>query len=85
MKVRVQPGASKNSIELTETDQVRIPTTVSSLRGKANRAIIQIIAKILGAPGSSVEIVQGASSRSKQLQFNNMTAFTAITFLRLHD
>ncbi|PKB60661.1 MAG: hypothetical protein BZY65_00635 [SAR202 cluster bacterium Ae2-Chloro-G2] len=85
MKVRVQPGASKNSIELTETDQVRIPTTVSSLRGKANRAIIQITAKILGAPGSSMEIVQGDSSRSKQLHFNNMTASTAITFLRLHD
>ena len=84
MKVRVQPGAGKNSIELTETDQVRIHTAASAVRGKANRAIIQIIAKILGVPRSSVEIVGGASSRNKQIRINNMTTSTAMYYLRLH-
>lgn len=85
IEVRVQPKASKNSIELTETDQVRIHTTASAESGKANRAVIQIIAKILGVPGSSVEIVRGTSSRNKQIRINNMSASTAIDHLRLPD
>jgi uncharacterized protein (TIGR00251 family) len=85
IEVRVQAGASKNSIELTETDQVRIHTTASAESGKANRAVIQIIAKILGVPGSSVEIVRGTSSRNKQIRISNMPASTAMNYLRLHD
>ena len=44
IEVLVQPKASKNSIELTENDQVRIHTTVSAESGNANRAVIHIIA-----------------------------------------
>ena len=85
IEVRVQAGASKNSIELTENDQVRIHTTVSAESGKANKAVIHIIAKILGVPGSSVEIVRGTSSRNKQIRINNMPFSTAIDYLRLPD
>jgi hypothetical protein len=85
IEVRVQPKASKNSIELTENDQVRIHTTVSAESGKANKAVIHIIAKILGVPESSVEIVRGTSSRNKQIRINNMSASTAIDHLRLPD
>ena len=85
IEVRVQPKASKNSIELTENDQVRIHTTVSAESGKATRALIDIIAKILGVPGSSVEIVRGTSSRNKQIRINNMPFSTAIDYLRLPD
>ena len=85
IEVRVQPKASKNSIELTENDQVRIHTTASAESGKANRAVIQIIAKILGVPESSVEIVRGTSSRNKQIRINNMPFSTAIDYLRLPD
>ena len=83
IEVRVQPKASKNSKELTENDQVRIHTTVSAESGNANRAVIHIIAKILGVPGSSVEIVRGTSSRNKQIRINNMPFSTAIDYLRL--
>ncbi len=85
IEVRVQPGASKNSIELTETDRVRIYTTASAESGNANRALIQILAKSLGVPGSSVEIVRGISSRNKQIRINDMPASIAIDYLRLHD
>jgi len=85
IEVRVQPKASKNSKELTENDQVRIHTTVSAESGNANRAVIHIIAKILGVPGSSVEIVRGTSSRNKQIRINNMPFSTAIDYLRLPD
>ena len=85
IEVRVQAGASKNSIELTQNDQVRIHTTVSAESGNTNGAVIHIIAKILGVPGSSVEIVRGTSSRNKQIRINNMPASTAIDYLRLPD
>ena len=85
IEVRVHPNASKNSKELTENDQVRIHTTVSAESGNANRAVIHIVAKILGVPGSSVEIVRGTSSRNKQIRINNMPFSTAIDYLRLPD
>ena len=85
IEVRAQPKASKNSIELTQNDQVRIHTTVSAESGNTNGAVIHIIAKILGVPGSSVEIVRGTSSRNKQIRINNMPFSTAIDYLRPPD
>ena len=85
IEVRVQPGASKNSIELTETGRVRIYTTASAESGKANRAVIQILAKSLRVPGSSVAIVRGKSSRNKKIRVNNMRASIAIDYLRSHN
>jgi uncharacterized protein (TIGR00251 family) len=39
-------------------------------KGKANQALISLIAKALGAPKSSVVIVSGETSRLKILEIN---------------
>ena len=49
--------------------QVRITQIAED--GKANAALLALLAKALGAAKSSLEIVQGVTSRTKTIQLPN--------------
>jgi hypothetical protein len=70
--VRLTPGARADRIEGVETGVDGAPVLKARVRavpekGKANIALIALMAKWLGVPKSCVEIVAGATSRLKQL------------------
>ena len=66
-RVRVQPGASKNEIVATQEDALRIRIRPPASQGKANKALIQFLAKQLTIKRSQVEIISGHTSRSKTI------------------
>ncbi len=45
--------------------------------GKANRALVKMLAKRLGVPPRDIEIVAGASSRQKRLRVAGLSAVAA--------
>jgi len=65
IKVRVQPKASRNQIEGFAGDTLRLRVTAPPEDGKANQAVIGLLATGLNVAKSSVQIIRGHSSRDK--------------------
>ena len=63
--VRVQPRASRNAIEGVRDGRLRIRTTASPTDGKANEAVIRLLADYLGVPPSRIRLVRGMTHRNK--------------------
>lgn len=62
--VRVTPKAARNRIVLDD-GQLRIYVTVVPEGGKANDAVLKLLAKALGLPKSGITLLRGATSRDK--------------------
>ena len=71
--ILVQPRASRAKIGPMHDGRIKIAVTAPPVDGEANAAVIELFAKRLGVPRSSVEIVAGASSRRKTLKIANVT------------
>ncbi len=66
-RVRVQPGASKNEITGVQEDALKVRISAPPVQGKANKVLIQFLAKHLGVKRSQVEILSGHTSRIKTI------------------
>lgn len=64
LAVRVTPKASRNALEETETG-LKVWVTVAPEDGKANKAVVKLLADALGVAKSRLELVRGATSRDK--------------------
>ena len=67
-KVKVQPGAAKNEIIGVQGDVLKIKINAPPVKGKANKALIDFLAKELGVKKSEVEILSGHTSRVKTIK-----------------
>jgi len=65
--VRVQPKSSQNAVVGIHGEALKVKLNAPPVEGKANKALIQLMAKLLGCPKSAVEIISGQASRSKRL------------------
>jgi hypothetical protein len=68
IKIYLQPKSSKNEIVGPYRDGVKIKVTAPPIEGKANEALIRLLAKELGISPSSIEIIKGHHSREKTLK-----------------
>ncbi len=66
-RVRVQPGASNNQILGVQQDALKIRISAAPVQGKANKVLIQFLAKQLRVKRSQVEITGGHTSRIKTI------------------
>jgi len=73
LDILVQPRASRAKIGPMHDGRLKIAVTAPPVDGEANAAVIELFAKQLGIPRSSIEIVAGASSRRKTLKLANVT------------
>jgi uncharacterized protein (TIGR00251 family) len=63
------PGARNDSIKLDDDGStIIVHVTAPPEKGKANKAIIKIIAKKTGLSSSRVTILQGATSSTKRIR-----------------
>lgn len=66
LEVRVSPGASMDAIILHPPGgALAVRTTAPPEDGKANDAVLRLLAKALNRLTSSLELVRGAASRHK--------------------
>ena len=62
--IRVTPHAKQNKV--VEKDGVlRVYTTVAPENGRANGAVIELLAKYFDVPKSRIKIIRGETSRDK--------------------
>ncbi len=70
LKVYLQPKASKNEITGSYRDGIKVKVTAPPIEGKANEALIRLLAKGFGISPSSIEIIKGLHSREKTLRIS---------------
>lgn len=63
--VRVTPKASRNAVVAGEDGVIRIYVTVVPEGGKANAAVVKLLAGALGVPKSRLDLIRGAAARDK--------------------
>lgn len=68
VSVRVQPRAGSNEVLHVRNGQLLIRTTAAPADGKANKAVIRLLAAFLGVAPSRIRIVRGKSRRDKELR-----------------
>jgi uncharacterized protein (TIGR00251 family) len=73
IRVKVIPGAKKNEIaEVMEDGRLRVRLTAPPVEGRANQALIKLLAKMFGLPKSSINIVSGERNRNKRLHLGGL-------------
>ncbi len=66
VQIRISPNSSKNLI-IKDENGVKIKVTAQPIENKANKALIEFLAKELKIPKSCIEIVKGETSKEKTL------------------
>lgn len=77
LSVRVHPGAKRNAITGTHADALKISLTTPPTDGRANAALIALLAERLNIPRLSIALISGATSRSKTLRLAGITTAEA--------
>ena len=65
ISIKVLPKSSKNEIVGWEGDILKVRLTAAPEKGKANEALITLLAKEYGVSKSSITILKGATSQKK--------------------
>jgi uncharacterized protein (TIGR00251 family) len=67
VSVRVTAGAGANAVGAEQDGILPVRVTAPPEDGKANAAVVKLLAKHWRVPPSTVEVVSGTTSRSKTL------------------
>lgn len=78
LRLRVTPNAGRDAIEGFErladgTEVLRLRVSAVPDKGKANAAVIAILAKALGLPRSALQLVAGETARLKTIELPDGT------------
>ena len=71
--VKVQPKASRNQVVGYRDGVLQLRVTAPPDKGRANAAVVALLADALGVAKSRVRIVRGQSSRDKVLAVESLT------------
>ncbi|MCD4651221.1 MAG: DUF167 domain-containing protein [Candidatus Cloacimonetes bacterium] len=80
---KVVPGSSKTAIAGVLDGMVKIKVAAPPEKGKANAAIIDLLAKRLGLKKNAISIVSGKTSPIKQVRVEGVLAENIIGLLKL--
>lgn len=65
LAVKARPGSKKNAILGVHDGALRIAVTAAPEKGKANEAIIKLLAEVLGLKRPNILLKRGATSTEK--------------------
>jgi uncharacterized protein (TIGR00251 family) len=71
LRLRVSPGARTKSID-RHGDGWKVKVSAAPERGKANEAVIELLAQRLELPQERIELVSGHSSRDKIVELTGI-------------
>jgi len=70
--VTVKPRAKKEEVRKTDDGQYMVSVHVPPQEGKANKALIELLANYFSVPKSSVRIIRGQTGRKKLIEIDSM-------------
>jgi uncharacterized protein len=65
VRLRVSPGATRAAVVGRHGDGWKLRVAAAPERGKANEAVLALLAETLAVPRANVTLVSGGSSRDK--------------------
>jgi uncharacterized protein (TIGR00251 family) len=74
VQVRVSPGATRSAVIGRHGDAWKVRVAAAPERGKANRAVLDLLAETLGLPRAQIELVAGAGARDKVVALRGLEA-----------
>lgn len=74
LPVRAQPGARKNGLAGERGGALKLSVTAPPEDGRANDALVELLAEILHMKRSHIELLSGATSRDKRFLIRGIRA-----------
>lgn len=68
--VKVKPNSSSNTVSQIDSNHYLVSTTQPPVQGKANAAVIDLLAKYLNLPKSLLVIKRGETSKQKTVEIS---------------
>ncbi len=68
LRVHVQPGAGKSAVSGRHGNALKVKVGAPPEGGRANIAVLALLADVLGVPQASLSLEGGAASRSKRVR-----------------
>jgi hypothetical protein len=66
LAVRVQPGARKAGVKGEQAGALKLAVTAPPEDGRANAAVLELLAELLGVKRQQLELIVGATNRNKK-------------------
>ena len=73
LPVRAQPGGRRNEIRGEQDGMLKASVTQSPEKGKANKALIELLSKSLKLKKSQIELISGETSHQKKFLIRDIT------------
>jgi len=71
--VKVVPGSSRTALAGLLGSELKVTVAAPPEKGRANKQLLQSLAKALGRPAKTLTVVAGHTSPHKQVRVKNMT------------
>jgi hypothetical protein len=71
--VRLTPRAARDEIAGWQGDELRVRLRAPPVDGRANEALLRLLATRLSVPPSSIELVSGTTARVKRLRVEGLS------------
>jgi uncharacterized protein (TIGR00251 family) len=72
--VAVKPRSSREGVGPVQADRLVVSVNAPPVDGKANEAVVRVLAETFGVPRSAVTIVRGETGRKKTVRIAGLTA-----------
>lgn len=72
LKIKVEPRSSRAGVVGPYGDALKVKLTSPPVEGRANKELIEVLAKEFGVPKRDIEIVSGQGSKNKVVRFCNV-------------
>ncbi|MGB9689698.1 DUF167 domain-containing protein [Thermogutta sp.] len=84
LEIKVHAGARRNELRWESDQRAKVWVTQAPEKGKANQAVLEILAKSLGVRASQLEIVSGQTSPNKRVLVRGLNAQEVDQRLKAH-
>jgi len=65
--IRVTPRASANAVGGEQDGALLVRVTAPAVEGRANQAVVELLAEALDVPRSAIHVERGAAARTKRV------------------
>ena len=72
LRVHVQPGAGKTRVQGRYGDALKVSVGAPPQGGRANKAVTELLAALLGVKGDGVQLVAGDTNRAKRFRIKGV-------------
>jgi uncharacterized protein (TIGR00251 family) len=72
LRLHVQPGAGRTAVVGVHGDALKVRVAAAPEGGRANAAVLNLVATTIGVKEDAVELTSGQSSRSKRVKVSGV-------------